>query len=61
MSKRKLNSCGCDLFIPFCYSTNFLGIKLWHTVICVNCHKKVRARTVEKAINKWNEKMDKGG
>ena len=61
MAKRNLNSCGCDLFIPFGYSTNFLGITLWHTVICVNCHKKARARTLEKAIDKWNAKMDKGG
>ena len=56
MAKRNLNSCGCDLFIPFGYSTNFLGITLWYTVICVNCKKKARASTLEKAIEKLNAK-----
>lgn len=61
MAKTKLNPCGCDMFIPFGFKTHFLGIQISASVMCICCRKKVRARTLEKAIEKWNKKMDKGG
>ena len=53
----KLKPCNCDLSIPFGYSTKFLGITIYHTVICVNCRRKVRARTFEKTICEWNRRV----
>ena len=61
MAKTKLNPCGCDMFIPFGFKTHFLGIQISASVMCICCRKKVRARTLEKAIEKWNKKMGKGG
>ena len=56
MAKTKLNPCGCDMFIPFGFKTHFLGIQISASVMCICCRKKVRARTLEKAIEKWNKK-----
>lgn len=53
-TKRKIRSCGCDMFIPFGFSTNFLGLIRWHTVMCISCRKKARGRTLDIAIKNWN-------
>jgi hypothetical protein len=58
MAKRNLNPCGCDMFIPFGFTTNFLGIPICATVMCICCKKKARARTIEKAIEKWNRRQN---
>ena len=48
----------CDMFIPFGFDHCFLGIPLWSTVMCISCRRKARGRTIEKAIDKWNEKLN---
>lgn len=48
----------CKMFIPFGYSAHIFGFQLCNTVECVWCRKKVRARTLEKAIDKWNAKLN---
>ncbi len=58
MNKPKLKMCGCDCFIPFGFKTNFVGIHLWYTVMCICCGKKARGRTVEKAIEAWNRRAE---
>lgn len=50
---KKLYPC-CKCFIPFGYSTHIFGLQLCNTIQCICCHKKVRARTLEKTIDKWN-------
>lgn len=44
----------CECFIPFTYKTSFLGIPICYTIMCVFCRRKIRARTMKKAIEKWN-------
>lgn len=58
--KTRLKSCGCDMFIPFGFGTWFIGIPLYHTVMCVSCQKKARGRTLEKAIEVWNRRAGNG-
>ena len=52
-----LNDCGCDIFIPFVYQTYFLRFPICYTIMCVHCRKKVKARNMNKAIEKWNKNM----
>ena len=55
----ELKPCKCDMSIPFAYSTHFLGFTLCYTIICVGCQKtRVRARTLDKAIEKWNRRAN---
>ena len=61
MENRKLKPCNCDMSIPFGYGTSFLGIPLYYTIICVGCRRrKVRAKTLEKCIEKWNRRAENG-
>lgn len=51
----ELKPCKCSMSVPFMYSTELFGSPLWFTIICVGCRKTVvRARTPEKAMEKWN-------
>ena len=51
-----INSC-CGLMIPFVFKTYFLGIPISQTILCTHCKQKVTARTLDKAIIKWNERF----
>jgi hypothetical protein len=56
----ELKPCKCGMSVPLAYSTHFLGFFICYTIVCVGCHKtKVRARTLEKAKEKWNKKVNK--
>ena len=48
----------CDMFIPFGFCTHIFGLQLCNTIMCINCRRKARGRTLEKAIDKWNRKLN---
>lgn len=48
----------CQMFIPFGFSTHIFGFQLCNTVMCISCRRKARGRTLEKAIDKWNKKLN---
>lgn len=48
----------CDLFIPFGFSTHIFGFQLCNTVMCINCRRKARGRTLGQAIDNWNKKLN---
>lgn len=60
MEHNELKPCNCDMSIPFGYDTYFLGIPLCYTIICVGCRRKVRAKTLQKCIEKWNRRANDG-
>ena len=56
--QNELKPCNCNKYFPFVYDTNFLGKRLFVTIICIGCGKTARGRTFEKAVNAWNRRVD---
>lgn len=55
----ELKPCKCGSRVWISYSNRLWGIFLWYTIVCVDCQKtKVRARTIEKAKEKWNRRAN---
>lgn len=59
MKKSDVKPC-CDMFIPFAYETRFVlfAKPLYVTLLCCGCRKKMRARTAEKLLEKWNSSVE---
>ena len=53
-------ACSCGRFLVFAYKTTIFGITIRHTVMCANCGRKGKGRTLEKAIEAWNRSVNDG-
>lgn len=54
----ELKPCKCGMSVPVAYSTHFHRVFICYTIVCAGCYKtKVRARTLEKAKEKWNRRV----
>ena len=59
MKKNELKPCNCDCSMPFAYNTNFIGVKIATTILCLGCRRKITRLTDTMAINAWNKRVSR--